>query len=122
MPNLAALPMDDVADLIRGIIATRGASALQYGSGQGDPTLREQILDVVSLVGISCHPDDVIVTTGSQHALDLVARIFLDPGDTVLAEGPSYVGALSTFNSYQVKSTMCPWTPMGLSPKPCASV
>ena len=117
MPNLAALPMDDVADLIHGIISTRGASALQYGSGQGDPTLREQILDVVSLVGISCHPDDVIVTTGSQHALDLVARIFLDPGDTVLAEGPSYVGALSTFNSYQAKVDHVPMDAHGLIPQ-----
>ncbi len=79
----------------------RGAEALQYGSGQGDPTLREQICDLMRLPGISAHPDDVVVTVGSQQALDLVTRVFIDPGDVVLAEAPSYVGALGTFRAYQ---------------------
>jgi len=76
---------------------------LQYGSGQGDPTLREQILEVMALEGISAHADDIVVTTGSQQALDLVTRIFIDPGDVVLAEAPSYVGALGVFAAYQAQ-------------------
>jgi 2-aminoadipate transaminase len=74
---------------------------LQYGSGQGDVTLREQILDVVGEVGVSAHPDDIVVTTGSQMALDLVTRVFCDPGDVVLVESPSYVGALGVFRAYE---------------------
>src|SRR5450759_5361467 len=72
------------------VITEHGAMALQYGSAQGDATLREQILDVMRLEGITAHPDDVVVTTGSQQALDLVTRIFINPGDVVVAEAPSY--------------------------------
>ena len=101
MPYLSALPMDTVAATVAQMLATQGLTALQYGSGQGDPTLREQILEVMALEGISAHADDVVVTTGSQQALDLVTRIFIDPGDVVLAEAPSYVGALGVFSAYQ---------------------
>jgi 2-aminoadipate transaminase len=101
MPYLRALPLHDVAALVERLIAERGPEALQYGSGQGDPQLRELICTVMAEVGIAAHPDEVVVTTGSQQALDLVTRIFVDPGDVVLAEAPSYVGALSTFRSYQ---------------------
>jgi len=103
MPCLTALPMETVADTVAHMLRTQGLTALQYGSGQGDPTLREQILEVMSQEGISAHADDVVVTTGSQQALDLVTRIFIDPGDVVLAEAPSYVGALGVFAAYQAR-------------------
>jgi 2-aminoadipate transaminase len=103
MPYLSALPMDTVAVTVARMLATQGLTALQYSSGQGDPTLREQILEVMALEGISAHADDIVVTTGSQHALDLVTRIFVDPGDVVLAEAPSYVGALGVFAAYQAE-------------------
>lgn len=101
MPNLSALPMDTMAEVVRELVATNGTEALQYGSGQGHPVLREQICEVMALEGIRANPDDVIVTTGSQQALDLISRIFIDPGDVVLVEAPSYVGALGTFSQYQ---------------------
>jgi len=101
MPNLSALPMDMIAEVVRNLVATNGTEALQYGSGQGHPLLREQICEVMALEGIRANPDDVIVTTGSQQALDLISRIFIDPGDVVLVEAPSYVGALGTFSQYQ---------------------
>ena len=72
------------------------------GLWQGDVTLREQILEVIGEVGVSAHPDDIVVTPGSQMALDLVTRVFCDPGDVVLVEAPSYVGALGVFRAYQV--------------------
>jgi len=103
MPYLSALPMDTVAAAVAQMLATQGLSALQYGSGQGDPTLREQILEVMALEGIAAHADDIVVTTGSQQALDLVTRIFIDPGDVVLTESPSYVGALGVFSAYQAQ-------------------
>ena len=81
--------------------SARGEQALQYGSGQGDPLLRELICEVMALEGIVATPEDVVVTVGSQQALDLVTRVFIDPGDVVIAEAPSYVGALGTFSAYQ---------------------
>jgi DNA-binding transcriptional MocR family regulator len=101
MPNLSALPMEMMAEVIKELIVTNGSEALQYGSGQGHPKLREQICDVMALEGIRANPDDVVITTGSQQALDLISRIFIDPGDVVLVEAPSYVGALGTFRQYQ---------------------
>jgi 2-aminoadipate transaminase len=102
-PYTAALPLDAVGSLLEHLVADQGAVALNYSTGQGDPRLREQICDVMSLVGITASPDDVVVTVGSQQALDLVSRVFLDPGDVVLAEAPSYVGALGTFTSAQAE-------------------
>ena len=101
MPNLSAFPMAMMADVVQKLVLTNGAEALQYGSGQGHPKLREQICEVMALEGIRANPDDVLVTTGSQQALDLISRIFIDPGDVVLAEAPSYVGALGTFHQYE---------------------
>ena len=101
MPNLSALPMEMMAEVVRELVANNGTEALQYGSGQGHPLLREQICEVMALEGIRANPDDVVVTTGSQQALDLISRIFIDPGDVVLVEAPSYVGALGTFAQYQ---------------------
>ena len=103
MPCLSALPMETVADTVAHLLRTQGLTALQYGSGQGDPVLREQILEVMAVEGVSAHADDIVVTTGSQQALDLVTRIFIDPGDVVLAEAPSYVGALGVFAAYQAR-------------------
>ncbi len=103
MPNLSALPMEMMASVVNQLILTNGAEALQYGSGQGHPKLREQICEVMALEGIRANPDDVIVTTGSQQALDLISRIFIDPGDVVLVEAPSYVGALGTFRQYEAQ-------------------
>ena len=101
MPNLSALPMEMMAEVVRELVANNGTEALQYGSGQGHPLLREQICEVMALEGIRANADDVVVTTGSQQALDLISRIFIDPGDVVLVEAPSYVGALGTFAQYQ---------------------
>ena len=103
MPNLSAFPMEMMASVVDKLIKDNGQEALQYGNGQGHPKLREQICDVMALEGIRAHPDDIIVTTGSQQALDLISRIFLDPGDVVLVEAPSYVGALGTFHQYEGK-------------------
>ena len=102
MPNISGLPLDVVGSAIGELVAQQGAVAMQYGSGQGDPVLREQICDVMRLEGIEAHPDDVVVTVGSQQAVDLVTRIFCDPGDVVICEAPSYVGALGVFRAYEV--------------------
>lgn len=101
MPFVQALPTEMLTATVSRLLTERGATALQYGSGQGDVTLREQILEVIGEVGVRAHPDDIVVTTGSQMALDLVTRVFCDPGDVVLVESPSYVGALGVFRAYE---------------------
>ena len=100
-PYLAALPLDAVGSMIGRLIADHGEVALQYCTAQGDAGLRERICDVMALEQVRAHPDEIVVTVGSQQALDLLARIFIDPGDVILAEAPSYVGALGAFASYQ---------------------
>ena len=117
MPNLSALPMEVMAQVVEKLIHENGAEALQYGSGQGHPKLREQICDVMALEGIRAHPDDIIVTTGSQQALDLISRIFINPGDVVLVEAPSYVGALGTFRQYEANVVHVEMDSSGLIPE-----
>ena len=117
MPNLSALPMEMMAGVVNELILTNGAEALQYGSGQGHPKLREQICDVMALEGIRANPDDVVITTGSQQALDLISRIFIDPGDVVLVEAPSYVGALGTFRQYEASVVHVEMDSDGLIPE-----
>jgi DNA-binding transcriptional MocR family regulator len=106
-PYVSALPLDAVGEMLGRLAIDHGATTLQYGIGQGSPELRERICEVMALAGIDgdlgASPEDVVVTVGGQQALDLVARLFLDPGDVVLAEGPTYVGALGAFQAAQAR-------------------
>jgi 2-aminoadipate transaminase len=117
MPYTTALPLEAVGSMVAEMISRRGAAALQYGSGQGDPELRELICDVMALEGVHASPEDVVVTVGSQQALDLVTRIFIDPGDVILAEAPSYVGALGTFAAYEAAVVHVEMDDAGLVPE-----
>ena len=117
MPNISGLPLDVVGGAISELVAASGPVAMQYGSGQGDPRLREQICDVMRLEGIEAHPDDVVVTVGSQQAVDLVTRVFCDPGDVVICEAPSYVGALGVFTAYQCSVVHAEMDEHGLVPE-----
>lgn len=117
MPNISGLPLDVVGGAINQLVLEQGPVAMQYGSGQGVPELREQITDVMRLEGIEAHPDDVVVTVGSQQAVDLVTRIFCDPGDVVICEAPSYVGALGVFRAYQAEVVHAEMDAHGLVPE-----
>jgi len=122
MPYTAALPLDAVGAMLGELVAHNGAAALQYCAGQGDERLRERICDVMAMEGIAgASADDVVITVGSQQALDLVSRIFLDPGDVVLAEGPSYVGALGTFAAAEAEVVHVPMDGEGLVPAALAA-
>ncbi len=117
MPFVSALPQELMMTAVERTVRNHGAVALQYGSGQGSARLREQILDVMALEGIRASVDDVVVTTGSQHALELVSKLFLDPGDVVIAEGPSYVTALVVFRSFQADVAHVEMDDLGLIPQ-----
>jgi 2-aminoadipate transaminase len=117
MPFVSALPQELIQSAMERVMRDYGPQALQYGSGQGTPTLREHILEVMALEGIRGSVDDVVVTTGSQHALELVTKLFIDPGDVVIAEGPSYVTAMVVFKSYQADVQHVPMDEFGLIPQ-----
>jgi len=119
-PYVSALPLDAVGEMIGQLIANHGAVALQYCTAQGDTGLREKICDVMALEEIRAHPDEIVVTVGSQQALDLLARIFIDPGDVILVEAPSYVGALGAFASYQAQIVHVAMDDDGLIPEALA--
>jgi 2-aminoadipate transaminase len=101
MPYVAALPQELLAKAYHDMMAKKGNLAIQYGGGQGDLVLRDQIRELMALEGIQSSVEDLVITTGSQHGLDLLSGLFLDKGDVVVAEGPSYVGALGIFRHYE---------------------
>jgi DNA-binding transcriptional MocR family regulator len=120
-PYVSALALDAVGEMLGKLAADHGHTTLQYGIGQGTLELRERICEVMALsgidVGCGASPEDVVVTVGGQQALDLVARIFLDPGDVVLAEGPTYVGALGVFQAAQAQVVHVPMDDDGILPE-----
>lgn len=120
-PHVAALPLDAVGEMLSRLAMEHGATTLQYGIGQGDLDLREGICEVMAEsgidVGCGASPEDVVVTVGGQQGLDLIARVFLDPGDVVLAEGPTYVGALGAFQAAQAQIVHVPMDDDGLIPE-----
>jgi 2-aminoadipate transaminase len=79
------------------------AQALQYGPSEGLAGVREAIATVMGAEGMSVHPDEMIVTTGGQQAIDLVTKALIDPGDVVIAEAPTYPGAVPTFCAYEAE-------------------
>jgi DNA-binding transcriptional MocR family regulator len=117
MPFVSAIPEDLLTGSIDRVMRDQRAQALQYGSGQGSPALREHILQIMALEGIRASVDDVVVTTGSQHALELMAKLFLDPGDVVLAEAPSYLTAIVVFKSFQAEVSHVAMDEHGLIPE-----
>lgn len=117
-PYLKSLPLAELGKTAERIIADHGLEALQYGGGQGMERLRQQICDVMAAEGIAdADPADIVITTGSQSAQDVAAKVFCDPGDVILCEDPTYVGALNTFEAYQVDVQAVPMDDQGLVPE-----
>src|SRR5688572_19800862 len=96
-PNPATFPAEKIAECAAQAAEHRRNIALQYGPTRGLPGLREIIVGICRRRGIECLPANIIVTVGSQQALMLISTVLLDPGDVVLVELPTYVGASSCF-------------------------
>ncbi len=101
MPYVEALPAQEVLEVATQVLLDLGPTALQYGGGQGHLALRDRAVMLMAEEGVDADPDDVVITTGAQQALDLLGKIFIDPGDTIAVEAPAYVGALTAFAAYQ---------------------
>ena len=117
MPYTQALDFEAVQAVTHEVLRDHGADALQYGGGQGLESLRERLVEVMAAEHTPAHPEDLVVTTGGQQGLDLVAKLFCDPGDVILAEGPSYVGALGAFAAYQADVRHVSMDADGLEPQ-----
>ncbi|MGZ8603592.1 MAG: aminotransferase-like domain-containing protein [Actinomycetota bacterium] len=101
MPYVQALPTEHVLEVVEAVLMEQADVALQYGAGQGSPLLRERLAALMAEEGAVADPEDLVVTTGAQQALDLVGKILIDPGDPIVVEAPAYVGALSAFSAYE---------------------
>ena len=114
LPDERAMPADWLAECAARALGEPGA--LQYSTTEGDPALRSSIADWESAwTGRPTDPDDVLVTTGSQQALDLLCRTLLDPGDTVVIEDPAYVGAIQALTAAGASLHVVPQDREGMS-------
>src|SRR3954447_11927428 len=101
LPDTGAFPASTLAAVMERIARESSAEALQYGPTEGMAGAKDCIVEVMAAEGIRADPEDMIVTAGGQQVIDLVARALVDPGDVVLAEAPTYPGAVPVFSSYQ---------------------
>jgi 2-aminoadipate transaminase len=114
MPFVQGLPGDEVLRVVGRVVSERAEVALQYGAGSGQPALKERLSEVMAEEGARTDPDRILITVGAQQALDLVGKLFIDPGDTIAVEAPSYVGALSAFSTFQPRFLQIPMDADGL--------
>ena len=114
MPAPDLLPTDVIREASQRVMVERGQQALQYGSTEGYLPLRTWIMDYMSRQGITLNDDNVLIITGAQQGLDLTARLLLNPGDRVVVEAPTFLGALQAFNAYQAGYEVVPVDEDGL--------
>ena len=114
LPAPETFPVDDLKGIAIEVLEKEGFFALQYSTTEGDPLLRKMIAERHNRQGLNIGIDNIIITTGSQQGLDLIARIFIDPGDYVLCGLPSYLGGINAFLSYGAKMKGIPLDDHGM--------
>lgn len=108
LPDTSTFPAESFAAQMTRIAQESSAEALQYGPTEGFARTKEVVREVMAAEGMRPDLDDVLVTTGGQQALDLIAKTLIDPGDAVVAEGPTYPGAVPVFCSYEAETIQVP--------------
>ncbi len=102
LPSPKTFPIETIKEITCEILDEKGGKALQYGATEGVPELQKALIDMLKETeGYEISNENLVPTTGSQQGLDLVGKIFINPGDTVIVEAPTYIGAISAFNSYR---------------------
>ncbi len=114
MPEVARVPIESVVNAASSALRGSGREALQYGASEGRVQIRAVVSELMAEVGVRLKPEDIVVTAGAQQALDLLAKIFIDPGDTIITEGPTYLGALQAFSAYRPSITCIPMDEDGM--------
>jgi DNA-binding transcriptional MocR family regulator len=116
-PDLSKIPFAPLADSAKSILDASALRAFQYGPSDGIPELQAHIVELMKLEGITAEPGQVIITAGSQQALDIAARVTVNPGDVIFAEGPSYAGGMAVFTSFEAEIIHVPSDAEGLIPE-----
>lgn len=101
LPAPELFPIEEMKKAAAKVMDERGAAALQYGPTEGYQPLREKIAKRMAKVHVDASADNILVTSGSQQGLDFVARAFIDPGDVIICESPTYLGAINAFKAYE---------------------
>jgi DNA-binding transcriptional MocR family regulator len=101
LPAPELFPVEEYKKVTAEVLDKDGTIALQYGPTEGYLPLREQIVKRMAKVHVNVTPDDILITSGSQQGLDFSAKIFINPGDIILCESPSYLGAINAFRAYE---------------------
>ena len=114
MPAPEVFPIKEFRDACVKVLTENGAACLQYGSTDGYMPLREMIARHSARYGITVNVDNILPTSGSQQALDLLGRIFINPGDRILVESPTYVGALQAWRTYGAEFIPVPFDDDGM--------
>ncbi|HEV7883953.1 MAG TPA: aminotransferase class I/II-fold pyridoxal phosphate-dependent enzyme, partial [Solirubrobacteraceae bacterium] len=103
LPDTSSFPSESFAAIMGRVAVDSTARSLQYGPTEGLAVLKRCIAEVMAEEGMETDPDGVLVTTGGQQVIDLVCKTLIDPGDVIVAEAPTYPGAVPTFCSYQAE-------------------
>lgn len=117
LPSPATFPVERMRAAYDSVLSKQGKVALQYGPSDGYAPLREWIADSLSTDGAKILPEQVLMVSGSQQGLDLLAKVLIDEGSKVLVETPSYLGALQAFSVYQPEFVSVPTDDHGLLPQ-----
>jgi 2-aminoadipate transaminase len=107
-PNQDTFPVEDLKQIMNDLLTEEPHKVLQYGSTEGSVLLRQQLAKKYQADGLDVTEKNIVITTASQQAIDLIARILINPGDTILCGLPSYLGALQAFYSYQANPVGIP--------------
>lgn len=121
LPAPELFPVPELARAFAGALAEHGSQMLQYSPSEGDPQLRAALSRHLAQRGIPAAPDEILLVNGSQHALDLVAKALLDPGDAVLVENPTYLGALQALAPYNPRLYAVDSDEQGMIPEALAA-
>lgn len=116
LPAPETFPVDDLKEIVNEVLEKDGTGSLQYGTTEGDPGLRRALVDKLNREGLNIDIGNLIITTGSQQALDLIAKIMIDPGDYVICGLPSYLGGLNAFSVYGARFKGIPLDENGMRP------
>jgi 2-aminoadipate transaminase len=108
LPGPDLFPVEEMKEATESVLETRGRIALQYSTTEGYPPLREMIARHMARYGIVVDIDNVMITGGSQQALDLIGKILINPGDKLLVESPTYLGAIQAFTMYGAEYATVP--------------
>lgn len=117
LPAPELFPVEAIRAAMDDVLRSQGAAALQYGPSEGFMALREWIATEMGRRGVAITPADVLITTGSQQVLDLVAKLFLNPGDVVLTEKATYLAAIQAFQTCEASFVPVPTDADGLIPE-----